>query len=104
MKSVLPPVLKPGGKFLPGGLEAMACGAPVIASRIPSIVEAVGSDAARLISPTDVQAFARSIERILSDENERQQLSITGQQRAGEFSWEKAAIQLLEIFKKAHNQ
>ncbi len=82
-------------------LEAMACGAPVIASRIPSIVEAVGSDAARLISPTDVQALARSMVEILSDENERRQLALTGQQRAGEFSWEKTARATLAVYDEA---
>jgi glycosyltransferase involved in cell wall biosynthesis len=82
-------------------LEAMACGAPVIASRIPSIVEAVGSDAARLVSPTDAQSLARSIIEILSDENERQQLSLTGQQRAGEFSWEKTARATLAVYDEA---
>lgn len=82
-------------------LEAMACGAPVIASRIPSIVEAVGPDAARLISPTDVQALARSINEILSDENERRQLSRTGQQRAAEFSWEKTARATLAVYGEA---
>jgi glycosyltransferase involved in cell wall biosynthesis len=79
-------------------LEAMACGAPVIASRIPSIVEAVGSDAARLISPTDVQAFARSIVEILNNENERRQLSLIGQERASAFSWEKTARATLAVY------
>ncbi len=82
-------------------LEAMACGAPVIASRIPSIVEAVGTDAARLISPTDVQALARSIIEILSDENERRQLARTGQQRASMFSWEKTARATLAVYDEA---
>ncbi len=79
-------------------LEAMACGAPVIASRIPSIVEAVGPDAARLIAPTDVQALARSINEILSDENERRQLARTGQQRASTFTWEKTARATLAVY------
>ena len=82
-------------------LEAMACGAPVITSRIPSIVETVGYDAARLVSPTDVQALARSIVEILSDENERQQLSIMGQQRASTFSWEKTARATLAVYGEA---
>jgi glycosyltransferase involved in cell wall biosynthesis len=82
-------------------LEAMACGAPVIASRIPSIVEAVGPDAARLISPTDVQALSRSIIEILSDENERRQLARTGQQRASMFTWEKTARATLAVYGEA---
>ncbi|HUQ34108.1 MAG TPA: glycosyltransferase family 1 protein [Pyrinomonadaceae bacterium] len=82
-------------------LEAMACGAPVIASRIPSIVEAVGPDAARLISPTDPQALAASIVRLLDDENERRRLSRTGRERASLFSWEKTARATLDVYRKA---
>jgi glycosyltransferase involved in cell wall biosynthesis len=79
-------------------LEAMACGAPVIASRIPSILEAVGPDSARLVSPTDAQSLARNIIELLSDENERRQLSLTGQQRASTFSWEKTARATLAVY------
>jgi glycosyltransferase involved in cell wall biosynthesis len=82
-------------------LEAMACGAPVIASRIPSILEAVGPDAALLVSPTDVQALALSIVEILSDENARRQLSRTGQQRALTFTWEKTARATFGVYDEA---
>jgi glycosyltransferase involved in cell wall biosynthesis len=82
-------------------LEAMACGAPVIASRIPSIVEAVGPDAALLVSPTDHQALAASIVRLLEDESERRRLSLTGRERAGLFSWEKTARATLDVYRKA---
>jgi glycosyltransferase involved in cell wall biosynthesis len=82
-------------------LEAMACGAPVIASRIPSIVEAVGQDAALLVAPTDVQALARSIKEILKDENARRQLSLTGRQRASAFTWERTARTTLTVYSEA---
>jgi glycosyltransferase involved in cell wall biosynthesis len=79
-------------------LEAMACGAPVITSRIPSIVEAVGTEAARLVAPTDAQALARNIVGVLQDENEQQRLSTTGRERAAQFSWEKTARLTLEVY------
>ncbi|HKC63822.1 MAG TPA: glycosyltransferase family 1 protein [Pyrinomonadaceae bacterium] len=82
-------------------LEAMACAAPVITSRIPTLVETVGTEAALLVPPTDVQALARSIVELLTDENERQRLSSTGLRRAAQFSWEKTARETLEVYKEA---
>jgi glycosyltransferase involved in cell wall biosynthesis len=82
-------------------LEAMACGAPVIASRIPSIMEAVGPDAAHLVHPTDAQALARSILQVLTDENERRTLAEAGRARAAQFSWEKTARLTLEVYDAA---
>jgi glycosyltransferase involved in cell wall biosynthesis len=82
-------------------LEAMACGAPVITSRIPSIVETVGTDAVRLISPTDVQALARALSEIISNENERQRLAFIGRERVAELTWEKTARATLGVYHEA---
>lgn len=71
-------------------LEAMACGAPVISSRIPSITEVLGT-AARLVSPTDVNALSESIIELWENSDERKRLSEAGQTRAAEFSWERTA-------------
>ena len=46
-------------------LEAMACGTPVVASDIPSLVEAVG-DAAELVSPDNVFDIARGLREVLA--------------------------------------
>ncbi len=82
-------------------LEAMACGAPVITSRIPALVETVGTEAARLVPPTEAPALARSIVELLSDEDERRRLSAAGLRRAAQFSWEKTARATLEVYKEA---
>jgi glycosyltransferase involved in cell wall biosynthesis len=82
-------------------LEAMACGAPVVASRIPSIVEAVGADAACLVSPADHLGLASCIIRLLEDDGERERLSETGRERARLFSWEKTARATLEVYREA---
>jgi glycosyltransferase involved in cell wall biosynthesis len=82
-------------------LEAMACGAPVIAGRIPSLIETVGPDAARLVPPTDTQALARSILEVLADENARHVLSEAGRERAAQFSWERTARLTLEVYEAA---
>lgn len=84
-------------------LEAMACGAPVITSRIPSIIETVG-DAARLVSPTDFRELTQGIIRVLEDSGEREHLSLAGLQRAAGFSWERTAAASLDVYRQALNK
>jgi len=81
-------------------LEAMACGAPVIASRIPALAETTG-DAARLFEPGNVDELTQNIFELLEDENARRELSIGGQQRAAQFSWERTARQTLQVYAEA---
>jgi glycosyltransferase involved in cell wall biosynthesis len=78
-------------------LEALACGAPVIAGRIPSLQETLGS-AARLVEPLDVDALAKSILDLLQDGNQRQLLGAAGPLQAGKFSWEQTARLTLEVY------
>jgi glycosyltransferase involved in cell wall biosynthesis len=81
-------------------LEAMACGAPVITSRIGSITAVVG-EAAYLIEPTDASGLARSILKLLEDESARDHLRQQGRARAAEFTWEKTAAQTFEVYREA---
>lgn len=81
-------------------LEAMACGAPVVTTRIPSLMETVG-EAARLVEPTGVQELARALVSLLSDEQERAHLSAAGLARAAQFSWAKTAQATLEVYRQA---
>ncbi len=78
-------------------LEAMACGAPVIAGRIPSLQETLGS-AARLVEPLDVDALAGNIIEVLEDENQGQTLRAAGPEHARKFSWEQTARLTLEVY------
>ncbi|HEY3024877.1 MAG TPA: glycosyltransferase family 1 protein [Pyrinomonadaceae bacterium] len=80
-------------------LEAMACGAPVITSRIPSIMETAGT-AARFISPTDFRDLAQGIIRVLEDGSEWDYRSSAGLQRAAEFSWERTASATLNVYRQ----
>jgi glycosyltransferase involved in cell wall biosynthesis len=80
-------------------LEAMACGAPVVASRIPSIVE-VCRDSAILVEPRSVDALATALEKLLDDDDERARLSLAGARRATEFSWEQTA----QLTRAAYNE
>ena len=88
-------------------LEAMACGTPVLASDVPSLVEAVG-DAAELVSPDNVFDIARGMREILLDDKRRQWLVEAGRNQAKRFHWDTAARGSLAIYretamKKANN-
>jgi glycosyltransferase involved in cell wall biosynthesis len=78
-------------------LEAMACGTPVVASNLSSLVEAVG-DAAELVSPDNVFDIARGIRDVLLDENRRNALISAGPVQASRFNWDRTAQEVLDIY------
>lgn len=80
-------------------LEAITCGAPVIASNISSIPEVVG-DAALLTDPNDIDGLTVAIWRLLTEEELRQDLICKGLKRAKKFSWLEAARKTLEVYHK----
>jgi glycosyltransferase involved in cell wall biosynthesis len=81
-------------------LEAMACGAPVVASSIPSLRETLGS-AARLCDPRSPRDLAHAMAELLDDDTMRARLSREGRRRAAEFSWERTARMTLEVYGRA---
>ncbi len=83
-------------------LEAMTCGAPVIASNRGSIPEVTG-DAALITDVDDIEGLARNITLVLSNPTEAERLRQRGYLRAAEFSWAKTAQHYLEIYERALN-
>ena len=80
-------------------LEAMACGAPVIASDVPSLTETVGK-AALLVPPKNVQRLAQSLAEMISDEGKRDDFSSAGLKWASQFTWERTARLTLEVYRE----
>ena len=79
-------------------LEAMACGTPVVASNLPSLLEALG-DAAELVSPDNVFDIARGIRDVLLDPDRRRALSEAGFAQARRFHWDQTIKQVLDIYR-----
>jgi glycosyltransferase involved in cell wall biosynthesis len=71
-------------------LEAMACGAPVLASRAASLPEVAG-DGARLFDPRDCREVSFTMAEVLASTALREELARRGLERARNFSLEKTA-------------
>jgi glycosyltransferase involved in cell wall biosynthesis len=71
-------------------LESLACGTPVVAADATSIPEVVGR-AGILVDPTDPEAVAEALRRVLTNEGLRRQLRTLCLQRAAMFSWRQTA-------------
>jgi glycosyltransferase involved in cell wall biosynthesis len=84
-------------------LEAMSCGAAVVASRIPVLEETCGAGAARLVDPLDHVSLARVLADLLADTDARAGLSRAGRARAAEYTWERTARLTREVYEEAIN-
>ena len=80
--------------------EAMACGAPVVCSNTPPLVEVAG-EAALLFDPLDETAMAAALARALGDATLRQELGRRGLEQARQFTWERTARQTLDVYRAA---
>jgi glycosyltransferase involved in cell wall biosynthesis len=81
-------------------LEAMQCGAAVIAGNQTSLPEVAG-DAALLFDPFDTRALGEAIARVIDDPDYRAELRGRGLKRAAEFSWIDTARLTLKAYESA---
>lgn len=82
-------------------LEAMACGVPVVAGASGSIPEVAG-DAALLVPPSEVEAIAEALHRVLTDPALRAELQARGFERSRAFSWERVATETRRVYLEVH--
>ncbi len=94
---VLPSLVE--GFGLPA-LEAMACGTPVVVSRIPALAETVG-DAGLLFDPLEPGDLTRAMKLALGDADLRARMTAWGLQRAQCFSWDQVAARVLAVLDEA---
>jgi len=81
-------------------LEAMMCGVPVAASKIPVLKEVLG-EAAFYFNPLDVDEMAEKIYHLYHDQNLKNRLILKGYEQVKKYSWAKMAQKTLAIYKKA---
>jgi glycosyltransferase involved in cell wall biosynthesis len=78
-------------------LEAMACGAPVVAASTGAAPE-VANEAAVLVDPSDDDAIAAGLVEAIDRADE---LRERGLKRAGEFDWKRVAQETVEVYREA---
>jgi glycosyltransferase involved in cell wall biosynthesis len=83
-------------------LEAFSSNCPVILSNTSSLPE-VGGDAALYFDPSDQNSLTLALERVLTDQDLREQLILRGRERAKAFSWEKTAQATADLYKTLVN-
>ena len=81
-------------------LEALACGAPVIATRTGAIPEYAG-DAALLVDPADPGALRESMLRLLRDAALRDDLRARGPEHARLYRWDASAAAMTALLQEA---
>ncbi len=81
-------------------LEAMACGAVVVASNTTALPEVV-SDAGILVNPHDELAMTHALRVALTDQSLRQELATRAIARAQQFTWQRTAALTWESYRAA---
>lgn len=80
-------------------VEAMALGCPVICSRVASLPEVGG--AAALFTDMTPDAYLKAMWRVSNDSSLRNDLVEKGLAQAANFSWNKCASEVLEVYRAA---
>jgi glycosyltransferase involved in cell wall biosynthesis len=91
------PSLSEGFGFPP--LEAMACGAPVVAGDRPALPEVLG-DAGLLVDPTNPEEIAEAIVSVLESEEFAAGLRRRGLKRSARFTWERCAELTAAVYRE----
>lgn len=80
-------------------LEAMHCGAPVICSKTSSLPE-VGGDAVLYIDPKSKESLVQAMNEMEQNLSLRDSLKRSGLERSKNFSWDKTARSVLDVYEQ----
>lgn len=82
-------------------LEAFACQAPVVASRVGSMPEVAG-DAVRYVDPVNTDEIARVMLELSGNTNLRKDLVAKGLEQVKKFNWEKTARETISVYEEIY--
>jgi glycosyltransferase involved in cell wall biosynthesis len=82
-------------------LEALACGVPVVASRVAALPEAGGDAVAWIDEPLAEGAWAHAIADLVRDRTRAAELAARGPAQAAPFTWERCAQLTLAVLHAA---
>lgn len=81
-------------------IEAMACGAPVIASKNTAIEEVIDDGKNGVLVERDAESLSSEIESIIEDEEYRTSLSKGARKTSKKFDWSNIADQVEEVYRR----
>ena len=84
------------------GLEAMACGTPVITSNVTSLPE-LFYNSALLVNPYDVYALSYAMEKVLCDSLLKLTMVQKGLITSSNYTWQKTAKNTISAYEKIIN-
>ena len=79
-------------------LEAMACGCPIVASRIPSTIEVAG-DCPVYFEPEDIDSFLSALDTIIAEGRNSRRVDL-GLEHVNQYSWDKTAHETLKVYRE----
>ena len=79
-------------------VEAMACGAAVVAMRSTSLPEVVGTSGL-LVDPTSTGGFLEAMSALVKEPELRAELRAAALEQAARFSWNRSAASLLDLYR-----
>jgi glycosyltransferase involved in cell wall biosynthesis len=81
-------------------VEAMAAGVPIVAARVGAIPEVVvEGETSLLVSASEPAALAGAIVALLRDPATMRRFAVNGQERAQQFSWQRAGAALDRVYR-----
>jgi glycosyltransferase involved in cell wall biosynthesis len=79
-------------------VEAMACGAPVVSTPVPAVVE-IAQDGAETFRPGDVDGLTDTLRSLVVDPSRRTELAQRGRERVHSLSWGATARATADVYR-----
>lgn len=80
-------------------VEAMACGAPILASDASCFPGVIG-EAGLLLPPTDLEAWSEALVRLVTDRGLNNEMRSRSSERGEAFGWERTAAETLAVYRE----
>jgi len=81
-------------------VEALACGTPVVASRVGGLATTIRhGETGYLIAELSAEAFAQRIQLLLDDEELRRRMGAAARATVAKYSWSAVVDRVLEVYR-----